>query len=365
MHKSRRTCFRFRLALEGLSLLFIFTVLCKNCNELSNRIINEMSVQLRITILLFFLLLVFSGKIIGQQSDFGIISGKRYLGFNDKGNSLVEKAQPIVQVPPTCGKKRRAAGNDLALPFGATAEFNYTKQFYYADNLMLTNDSNDIVAVGQASVQNSTSGGMKFLVRPDVWLLPILNVYGLFGYSQSSTNPNFTVPKITLQNVPIVGEIELDTAVTINEELVFYSPVYGVGATISAGFRFLFFILDYNYSVIKPGDLDDNLESHNFSGKLGVLVGNNEKKTKASIWFGVRYIADNHKFTGEINVKDILPDLEPVFGEKATYAGTVRAKQHWNLILGTSVMINKHHFLVMEAGYFDREQFTASYGYRF
>jgi len=313
-------------------------------------------------LLLFFVLTKSS---FSQQSGFGIIPDKQYLWFNNANKTLVETAIPIVQVPPTCGKKRRAAGNDLALPFGTTAEFSFTRQFYEADNLMLSNDSNDIVVTGTASVQNSTAGNIQVVFRPDVWLLPILNVYGLFGYSQSTTNPDFTVPEVTVSNVPIIGEITLDTAVTINEELVFYGPVYGGGATISAGYGFFFFVLDYKYSVVKPGGTEDKLNSHNFSGKLGVLLGNNSKKTKASVWTGVRYINDNHTFRGEVDTKDVLPELVPVFGEKAIYTGTVRAKQYWNFVFGSSIIINKHHFVTAEMGFYKREQLMVSYGFRF
>jgi len=311
------------------------------------------------------LFLFVSMDVFGQQSGFGIMPEKRYLWFTNTDRTLTETAKPVVQVPPTCGKKRRAAGNDLALPFGTTAAFSINRQYYDADDLMLSNDSNDIVVVGNASVQNSTSGNMRFVFRPDVWVLPILNVYGLFGYAQSNTQPDFTVPEVTVKNLPLIGEITLDTAVTIKEELVFYAPVYGGGATLSAGYGFFFFLLDYNYSVTKPDGTEDKLECHAFSGKLGILLGNNSKKTKASVYTGVGYINDDHTFKGEVDTKDILPELVAVFGEKAVYTGTVHAKQYWNLVLGTSLMVNKHHFVVVEFGFYQREQAMVSYGYRF
>ena len=71
----------------------------------------------------------------------------------------------------------------------------------------------------------------------------------LFGYSRSVTIPSFEVPAVTIKNLPIVGEIELDTTVAIKDELVFYGPTYGGGATVSAGVNGFFFILDYNFTV--------------------------------------------------------------------------------------------------------------------
>ena len=324
--------------------------------------------KVRFIFFITFVILLFClpGILSGQQSDYGIIPGKKYVWFGKPDNSeLLEKARPVVQIPPLCGKKRRNLGHDLALPFGTTAGFTYNKQYYNAGDLRLTSDSTGIYAVGEANVQNSTSGEMKIIFRPDVWLLPILNVYGLFGYAQRTTSPNFEVPEITIKNLPIVGEITLDTTIIINDEQIFYSPTYGGGATISAGFKSFFFVLDYNYMITKPAGMPDKMESHNFSGKIGVLLGHNMKVVKGSFWAGVNYINDNHKFSGEIDVKDILPELVLLFGEKATYSGTLTAKQYWNIVIGGSVIINKHQLIALEIGYFKREQLSLTYGFRF
>jgi len=147
--------------------------------------------------------------------------------------------------------------------------------------------------------------------------------------------------------------------------LGYYGSVFGAGASISSGYKNFFFVLDYHYTVTRPRDLEDKLESHNFSGKIGVLLGKNKSVVKGAFWFGAMYINDNHRFTGKVDTKDILEGLELVFGTKSTYSGTVNAKQYWNLVVGGSVMVNKHHIVSVEAGFYTREQFSVSYGFRF
>ena len=312
------------------------------------------------------LLFALSGNGFAQLSDLGIVPNKTYAWFgNQEQPELNETAQPIVLVPPSCGKKRRDNGNDLALPFGATAVYRYTRQFYNASNLLVTDDSTGIYAIGEANVQNSTAGDMSLSFRPDVWVIPILNVYGLFGYSRSVTKPDFEVPSITIKNIPILEEITLDTAIAIQDELVFYGSTYGGGATVSAGVKSFFFVFDYNYTINNPREVPDKIESHNLSLKLGVLLGKNEKKVKGMLWAGVNYIKDDHQFTGELTVADILPELGLLFGETATYSGSLTAKNYWNLLIGASVIINKHHIIAFEGGYFDREVLSLSYGFRF
>lgn len=317
-------------------------------------------------ILLIIISFVSTARLASQDSDYGIIPQKTYWWFNNSGpKQLKENAKPIVQIPPICGKKKRKLGNDIALPFGIGANFFYFKQAYIANDLKLDatlrSDSTTIVSiVGEANVQNSTSSQMKLTVRPDIWLLPFLNVYGIFGYSRNVTSPNVEIPSVT-----IGGILVIDTVVSISDELVYFGPTYGGGATISSGFKGIVFILDYHYAVTKPKDLENKLESHTFSAKVGVLLGKNQNKVKGSLWAGTSYLNDNHEFTGEVDVKDILPSLADLFLEKATYSGSVTAKQAWNFVIGGSILINKHHIFAVELGYFKREQVSVNYSFRF
>jgi hypothetical protein len=317
-------------------------------------------------IFLVILFVIIPGWLVSQESDYGLIPGKTYLWFGKQHHvTLKEKAKPLVQFPPVCGEKRRKEGMDIALPFGTGANFFYYNQYYTANDLQLVNDTIGIKAVGVANVQNSTSSEIRVTFRPDIWVLPFLNVYGIIGYTRSQTSPDFEVPQVTIKDIPNLGDLVIDSVVRINDDLIYYGPTYGGGVTISSGYKSFFFVLDYHYVFTKPKDLQDKLESHNISGKVGVLLGNNKKKIKGSIWAGTMFIEDNHSFTGEVDVKDILPALETLFGKKATYSGTVRAKQPWNFIIGGSVMINKHHILAVEAGYFLRTQVSVTYGFRF
>jgi len=314
----------------------------------------------------------FASDIYGQNSDYGIIPDKTFIWFGTRNaDSLTENAKPIVQLPPACGKKRRGLGHDLSLPFGTGISFEYFKQFYDATDLQLSNDSIGIVASGQANIQNSYKQEIKAIFRPDVWVLPILNVYGLVGYSRSTTIPSFEVPQVTINDVPGFGDIVIEDTVKIEDELISMGPVYGGGVYISAGYKSFFFVGDYHYTMTLANDYDQRLESHSLNIKAGILLGKNTKKVKGSFWIGGRFINDTHKFTGEVDVKEVFPEIEDLpileilFGEKATYSGKLTPKQKWNVVAGGSITIDKHHVVAVEAGYFKREQLSVFYGFRF
>jgi len=79
------------------------------------------------------------------------------------------------------------------------------------------------------------------LARFDAWLLPFINVYGLFGYvhNDSTTRGTVTVPALGLpgsRTFYFSGKTTLD------------GFVGGGGVTLAGGYRELFFMADVNYT---------------------------------------------------------------------------------------------------------------------
>lgn len=320
-----------------------------------------MTIRYFTTILLMLLLPALSA----QERGPGIIPGKAYLWFG--GTTSPEDkdlASPVTQAPPFCGKKRRQAGNVLSLPFGAGIHAISYQQSYTASELLLFKDDSDITARADSIYQNTTSGETKVTFRPDVWIFPFLNVYGIFGYTQGITNPDLLVPYIVV-NVPSLGDIRVDVPFEISDQLRYYGPTYGGGATASGGFRSYFLLIDYHYTVTDPNDLDGKLYNHFLSAKAAVLLGGKRKKSSGAFWVGTMYISDHHTFQGDLEVSDIAPELVPIIGEKAKYSGKVTSIHPWNLIFGGAWYLRDRHHLVLEAGLFERKQLSFSYNFRF
>jgi hypothetical protein len=316
--------------------------------------------------LVLVLLFCFALDSLAQQQGFGIIPDKKYLWFGGSVSAEDKKAaKPVSLAPPFCGKKRREMGNRLPLPFGAGLHGIYYVQAYEASDLMLSSDLTPITATADTIYQSTTSGEIKVTVRPDFWLFPFLNVYGLFGYTQGITKPDLLVPYIVVENIPIIGEYIVDTTFEIKDELRYHGPTYGGGATLSAGFGSFFLLVDYHYAVTDPYDLDGKLYNHYFSPKVGLLLGGKSKKSTGAFWLGAMYISNNHTFKGELDVKDIAPELEIFLGEKANYSGRVTSLQPWNFVFGGSWVFNDRHHFVLEAGFFERRQVSFVYSYRF
>ncbi len=315
--------------------------------------------------LLFTALFLFQIQLTAQQQGFGCVAHQSTLSFNGKDNDLKLARKPSVDFLPLFGKKAIKNNRNIPLPFGIGVIGTYYDQAYIANDLKLIPDSTSLVARADTIYQNTTANEIKSQIRPNVWIFPFLNVYGIIGYSKGIISPNIVVPYIVIENIPIIDTLVVDSTFEIHDKIQYVGLTYGVGATFSMGIKSFFVMIDYNYTITDPTDLDDNLHNHTFSPKLGAFIGNNKKNTYGAIWVGAMYMYNDQRFSGKINVAEINPDLVPLLGEKATYSGTITAKQRWNMVIGGSLVINNHNHFVAEVGFIGRKQVSIGWDYRF
>ena len=302
--------------------------------------------------------------VCGQYADISGVPKKTYHWFGGDTAQLVQKAKPITLHPPVFGKKRRNNGMILPLPFGGGLNFFKFDQYYTATELQLDNFENNIVIKAETVDDNTESGEMSITVRPDVWLFPFLNFYGLFGYTTGYTNYD-----ITVNNFSVIdddgNDLSIDSSFNLKANPEYSGAVYGFGTTVSTGFKGYFVLLNYEYSKTNRDDYDEKLEYQYFRAKTGILLGRNEKKAKGAFWLGTSFMHDKHSFKGLIPTQDVLPGNEWILGEVLTYSGVDQITNSWNFLFGGSFNINDHQIFVVEVGVLKRKHLNLSYTYRF
>ena len=315
--------------------------------------------------LLFTLILtiLISLGLSAQYHGFGCINGLERIPLASE-DQYKPSSKPSTNLFPMFGKLAKENNRTFPLPFGVSLHTLFYDQGYTASNLFMTSDSNDLVARADTLYQNTTAYEMRASIRPNVWLLPFLNIYGIFGYTKGVISPDLVVPYIVIENIPIFDSIVVDTTFEIKDEIGYIGPTYGIGATLSIGYKFFFVMADYNYSVTNPTDLDDNLHNHFFSPKAGIFFGKQEK-TLWSFWLGAMYIKNDQAFQGRISVADIDEAFVPLFGEEASYQGEITANERWNFVFGGALVINQKHNITIEAGLFSRKQIALGYNFSF
>ncbi len=311
------------------------------------------------TVLCFVFFLI--STVFAQQQGLGIVFNEKPL-LNPEKQSF--SGQPLVKIPPVCGKKRRNMGLNLPFPFGAGAYGLWYEQDFIARKLLITDSTGRVTVTPDTMIQNTTASEMKLQFRPDVWLLPFLNVYGIIGYTEGKVNPDLIIPSFTM-HIEGLPEIPIDTSFELKDQLTYHGPTYGFGLTFAMGFNAFFVLVDYNYTETYPTDQEGKLVNHAFSTRLGVQLAAKKGEGRGAVWLGGMLLTNNQTFSGVINVEEISPTLALILGKEADYTGNIVSKQQWNMLIGGSYYINKHHSLVIEAGFIGRKQISLVYAFRF
>ena len=98
-------------------------------------------------------------------------------------SSSVVFIQPITDVIPLWGATLRERGTNLPLPFGLGVTYTYIAQNTVVSDVKVEAQQLEFNIPAAKTTLHTV------VLRADVWLLPVLNVYGLFGCTNGQTNP--------------------------------------------------------------------------------------------------------------------------------------------------------------------------------
>jgi hypothetical protein len=114
---------------------------------------------------------------------------------------------------PILGQKAYKMGVDMPYPGGVMTNYFYANQGLIIENLQLGLQTNNqdipLTPVDFIGFSNNNVTAHTFNVRPDLWIFPFLDLYGIFGYGSSTTTVNLSTPvsltSVVTQNVKTVG----------------------------------------------------------------------------------------------------------------------------------------------------------------
>ncbi len=281
---------------------------------------------------------------------------------------------------PIWGKQATKQGIDIPYPYGISPTYFYMKQeMSFADTKIGFNngemqDLTNLLAFG--TIVNTTH---ILTVRPDVWILPFLNVYGVFGYGTSQV----TVPIKKIAN----------KAVDFSTTQHFGVSSLGFGLTLAGGLGPFFISLDNNMNWAKVSTLEKSVPAYNLDTRIGhCFVDPVHADRNVTVWVGAFMQTISAKTIGNIAMSEVIDasraaelkeaieesDLKPAVkkiledGIDSLETSTVnyelnkKVAEPWNLIFGAQYQYNKHWQLRMEVGTFGkRTQFMLNLNYRF
>ena len=294
---------------------------------------------------------------------------------------------------PILGQGAYKQGFDIPYPAGIMANYIWMDQGLDMTNMQLGFDgtNTDIPLSPTDFIEFGDNRNTSYIynVRPDLWILPFLNVYGLFGGGKSVTEVNLIAP------------IELKSVVEQNVRTA------GLGVMTAFGVGPVWVNVDVNWTWTKPELLDKPVKV----GVLGLRIGHTftfKKRpySNIAIWAGAMSLKMGEETVGQIALIDALPQEtwdrrdEIVNQYNAWYDGLSPAKQAivdntafpeiidrigaadgsavigyamdkktsemWNGIVGAQYQFNKKWQLRTEWGIIgDRKSMLFSLNYRF
>lgn len=296
---------------------------------------------------------------------------------------------------PILGQGAYSRGFDIPYPVGAMANFIWIKQNITIDNMQLgvVNDNVDIplTPVDFISFEDNINESWSATFRPDIWILPFLNVYALIGSGRSKTTVNVVQP------INLTSEVEQNL----------YTRGFGILA--AGGIGPVWTSVDWNMTWSDPELLDEPVRVN----VLGLRVGktftfSHKPERNIAVWVGAMRTKMESETVGQIALNEAIPDFDDKtdqivadytvwknenyddlnFAQKKVvdevfdpivdaidradgdtvirYGMDKQVQQLWNGTVGGQYQFNKKWQVRFEAGVVgNRESYMASLNYRF
>jgi hypothetical protein len=140
----------------------------------------------------------------------------------------------------------------------------------------------------------------SIVVRPDVWVLPFLDVYGIAGATWTQTN------------------VTLNEPIQFSTKANFHGNTFGIGTTIAGGYHGMIFITDINHTWTQLNDIKGSIQATIVTPRVGMnFLSKKRPDRNVAIWVGAPGTFINRTTEGSVAIDDLKgsaskPDLENI-----------------------------------------------------
>jgi len=204
------------------------------------------------------------------------------------------------QLLPILGKKVHELGFDLPHSAGLAVNYIWQQSDITVSNINVGFNNGPMYNVDELVRFNTTSSESNGVnIRPDVWLFPFLNVYGIFAQARSTTNVDVGV------YIPRVDGVQELFSVQTSPD--FNTTSVGFGITPTAGFFGGLIALDMNFTWTDVDALDKPVYVFAFDPRIGKTFKLNKPNRNISLWVGGFRLKVNRDTNGSLPISDIFP----------------------------------------------------------
>ncbi len=210
------------------------------------------------------------------------------------------KASEYPYALPILGKEATKRG--FTLPYSAGIGINYLWQEsdLVIDNLQIGFNNGPLYSLSEViRFDNATSTASGVNIRPDVWLFPFLNIYGIVAQASPSTAVGFGV------YVPD-ADGNWNNVISLNTEANFEATTFGFGLTPTIGVGGGWMALDMNFTWSDIAELDKPAFATVFGPRFGKTFKFKNPESNIAVWVGGFRLHLNTGTNGSLALNEVL-----------------------------------------------------------
>ncbi|MGJ0577769.1 hypothetical protein ACR71G_06560 [Xenorhabdus bovienii] len=287
--------------------------------------------------------------------------------------SLSHSTKSESRILPIWGDEARAKGYDLPEPFGVSYGYMNLRQdivvdsikFQFSNSLFKPFEEKTIINTGNTREKSESQ-----MLKLDTWVLPFLNVYGVYGKTKGTSK--------TILDSIYLGEDNILENGSVPFILDFKGNTYGAGFTLAGGYNQFFAVLDTNYTRTNLDILDGDLSALVISPRIGYEFVFNplfsgQGNTKIQVWVGAMYQDITQNFKGDVRNLNNLPSeisnwlelIDMMGGSDVKFDVEQHLAHKWNNTLGARFEITRNFNILSEVGFGNRNSLFVSGEFRF
>ena len=229
---------------------------------------------------------VYSNKVVGEK------------------NASVRDSLKTAEYPyvlPIWGDKATKLGFDLPYSAGVSAQYFWQQSDLIIEDLMVGFNNGPMYNLdGLVRFDEAKATASAFTVRPDIWLFPFLNIYGILGRSQASTAVGFGVWIRDSSNTD-------QEIISYDTKVDFQATSFGLGITPTIGVGGGFLALDMNMTWTDVPQLRKPARTFVFGPRFGKNFKLKKPESTVALWVGGFRVKLNSETDGSVDLNTVLP----------------------------------------------------------
>jgi hypothetical protein len=202
---------------------------------------------------------------------------------------------------PIWGEKAAKAGYTLPYSAGLSVQYFWQESDIIIDQLMVGFNNGPMFSLDEfLRFENALVTANSITVRPDIWLFPFLNLYGVLGKTNATTQIEFGAWLPDGSS----GSTEIFSAQTM---LDFNATTFGIGLTPTIGVGGGFLALDMNLAWTDVPQLDRPARTFVFGPRFGKNFNLRKPESTIAVWFGGFRVDLFSQTRGSLPLSEIFP----------------------------------------------------------